>query len=269
MDAIIVASLSELIDKTSQGFDGIGEEQPWFRGEPNNPIDPGGNQTHLLPRLFRVTSDHRTHNENRLLQQFRRKAPAVSGGIGTPERHDIDLWLFLAQHVGLPTRLLDWTESLMVATYFALLEEEPVVWMLNPIALNNLSLDPSDRHHNYAFPLTWLRLPTTEDGPQRINIGEVNIRAAWEPRFGGFELPVAIIPTDIHPRMTTQRSCFTVHGYDPKPLSDIIEPPIIQKYQIHSDGVEDIRSDFRKMGITRSVLFPDLDGLARELSGLW
>src|SRR5205823_4830121 len=93
-----------------------------------------------------------------------------------PGREETDLWLFLAQHFGVPTRLLDWTQGALIALYFALLEEKadkprPIVWMLNPTQLNRKSAPDVVE---CVFPLTWV-------SPEHVvNIGSVNIRYAWE-----------------------------------------------------------------------------------------
>ena len=46
--------------------------------------------------------------------------------------------LSVLQHHGVPTRLLDWSESFSVALFFALVDEprDPHVWVVNPFLLN-------------------------------------------------------------------------------------------------------------------------------------
>ncbi len=72
---------------------------PWFRGEPANATTP------LLPKVFR-----KKYDENNLLQTFRRRAHLLNLPV-IPPLQATDQWLFLARHVGLPTRLLDWCEG--------------------------------------------------------------------------------------------------------------------------------------------------------------
>ena len=184
-------------------------------------------------------------------------APAVGQG-QTPARSETDQWLFLMQHTGAPTRLLDWTEGALIGLFFALQFKDPVVWMLNPIGLNRLTAP--DYPDMNVYPLTWFR----PEGS--INIGSANVAAAWEQDRGGTRLPVAIKPTYIHPRMSAQKSCFTIWGSDKRPLHEIIPPDLLWMYRIRRNAIGRMTSELRVMGITRSSLFPELDGLAGELS---
>lgn len=242
-------------DRSSWGRSAIA----WFRGEPSV-------HTPLLPKVYRLKPDGGKYDENQLLQMFRIKAQTFAHG-EVPAIERTDQWLFLGQHVGLPTRLLDWTESALLALYFALPYEKPVVWMLNPIQLNALSV--SEGHGTgfegkNAFPLTWF----VPEGKIK-NIGVENIKSAWEPGHEGLELPIAIHPTYLHQRMSAQRSVFTVHGHKKQPLHEIVPEGILRRYDIDPSMTDKFRRDLQLLGINVSTAFPDLDGLARELSSVY
>lgn len=140
-----VTSIEELIAEIRNDYKAWDTKTyPWFRGEPRNTAYP------VTPKIYRETK----YNEKLLLQEFRRRAPSL-GFMNTPQRGETDQWLFLAQHVSLPTRLLDWSEGLFIALYFALLEKKPSLWMLHPIGLNNKSTILEFPKEDNEFPLTW------------------------------------------------------------------------------------------------------------------
>lgn len=259
-EPISINSLEEYIGYIREYINEWGEGAvAWFRGEPE--VD-----TPLLPKVFRKTLDGRSHNENQLLQMFRMKAPAFTKD-ASPPRGNTDQWLFLAQHVGLPTRLLDWTESALVGLYFALKQENPVIWMLDPFRLNEISVTGkirNDKPKEKTFPLTWF-----DPRGSIKNIGVENIKGAWELEYDGINLSVAVHPTYIHPRMSAQRSVFTVHGALKEPLCDLVPDNILQKFIIKSISISSITKDLQILGVKEATAFPDLDGLSKELSGLF
>jgi hypothetical protein len=224
---------------------------PWFRGEPFVENTP------LLPSLYRPLPDGKKYNENRIVQSFRRMGPAFTD-YKTPDRNATDEWLFLMQHLRVPTRLLDWTEGALIGLYFALQEPRSVIWMLNPDALNQLST--TDIIAPGVYPLTWFH---PDDG--RLNIGNENIRGAWESDRTGVDLPVAIKPTYIHPRMSAQKSCFTVHGKRKEPLSKMVPDTILTRFVLKKSAVPTMRRELAMLGITHTSVFPEAEFLAKEL----
>lgn len=160
-----------------------------------------------------------------------------------------DPWahIFAMQHFGLPTRLLDWTETLGVAIYFALKSGtgDAAVWMLNPYVLNKRTLNrdeiihPTELHGNYY-----------EYYISKVRALEGNV--------------VAISPLRHNPRVFNQRAGFTLHDDLESPLN-VLHPDAVTKIDIPAAARDGARKFLQAAGISEFSLFPDLDGLAREL----
>jgi len=222
--------------------------QPWFRGEPES-------ATPLLPKLYRIPG----LNENVLVQRFRSMAPMYSQSLPLPHRESNNEYLFIMQHTGAPTRLLDWTEGLLQALFFALQQEQvkPILWMLDPAQLNRLSaFNLPDANE---FPMHW----GNEQSPAHRNI-----QAAYLNDAGGSEYPVCFLPTYIHPRMAAQRSTFTVHGKQKVSISSINGLTHLVKFDINPASKNEIVQDLRILGFSFSSLFPDFEGLSKDLTQL-
>lgn len=215
---------------------------PWFRGQP---IDKP-----LLPKALR-----RTYPERDLIDEFRLRAPALGS---TPSFAEEAEWLFLMQHHGLPTRLLDWTEGALIALYFAVSgmynPQSPVVWMINPTELNRLSI---------GKPI--LLMAQREQG-------KTYVHAAFENAPQLYVNPAALRPTNVHRRLEAQRSCFTIFGASKDPLEDqvadkeFVRKGYLHKYSLDPAEVKNLESELMMYGISHSTLFPDFDGLAYEIS---
>ncbi len=106
----------------------------WFRGHAKA-------YGTLTPVVYRTPPTVRGgYREYWLAERFRLRACSIEAMV--PSWNDHVRWLMLMQHHGVPTRLLDWTESILVALYFAVQgspAEAGEVWCIRPDALNNRS----------------------------------------------------------------------------------------------------------------------------------
>lgn len=182
------------------------------------------------------------------------------------QEHGITGWeiLFKMQHYLFPTRLLDWTEVLGVAAYFALSaidsysaeQATPAIWVLAPYRLNldawgckeiidprNLGWDDEDEeHYDYRDYIT-------------------------EPLQDDYsELPVAIYPAQNTFRMGAQSGRFTIHGRAIDGLENLY-PESVKKIVIPDHAIPDIRKVLDFTGVFEHVLFPDLDGMSGSIRG--
>jgi hypothetical protein len=226
-------------------------EAPWFRGA-------GDAHFKLIPGLYRSSEGKVKFADDELRSEFSRKAlPLVAGRTPRDEWE----WYFLMQHYRAPTRLLDWTDAALVALYFALTawrpptsssdpSSRPAVWALNPFALNR---------GRYDGPVN----SDSEDVDEYLPVPYSRTRP---PKY-----PLAIDPSFIAQRMLVQHSHFTIHGKDFRALDEMKDELSLQKgllkvtIDADQDGIEYLQQQLAINGITETTIFPDLEGLAREL----
>jgi hypothetical protein len=227
--------------------------QLWFRGQHDS-------QWGLTPKIYRPEFSEAAEAEIR--QEFQSRAMQMIQGRFPASKWE---WYFLMQHYGAPTRLLDWTDSPMVALFFALHKHkgdaDPVVWVLDPWWLNK-------------------KLRQGVDGPMEVDWNEADAYLLDSEKAFTYNLPVtrgpagAIEPPHIDRRVAAQRSRFVIFGK----VKDITrtraakEPARtcrLAKIIIPNGAVDDLRDALENAGFTISSIFPDLEGLCQELCDRW
>jgi hypothetical protein len=169
------------------------------------------------------------------------------------------------QHHGAPTRLLDWTDGALIALYFAVRDStgltDAAVWMLDPYWLNRHTL----RKDVVISPSASGALSEDKRLLKRW------LHPRFEPRVRLPQNPVAIFPGHIAQRISTQRSCFTIHGANPVGLDEMaVWPPRrLVKLTIPGFRTQAVRKELFVCGIDEATVFPDLDGLGRALAIRW
>lgn len=207
----------------------------------------------LRPTVFR-NRDGGVGYERNVAARFRQKA-ATRHPNCPPIDRDSE-WLHLMQHYGVPTRLLDWSESVLVAAFFAVRDttfdnEDGAIWGLAPALLNQ------EQMGKQVFV-------TPDQPPARQVFADVYREGDEEP-----EGPtLALHSQEIDLRMMAQHSTFTIHGS----VTDMVELPDSEKFLVRFAVPAAAKSEFRTIlkafGFSNMKLFPDLEHLAEDIRSL-
>jgi len=200
--------------------------------------------------------------ESNLIYKFKRLAPGLKSDLPGEANPLNNLnWLFLMQHHGMPTRLLDWTQNILVAVFNAVFkpdDKDGQLWTIMPKELNSQS------EIGWVFPLPgnpvveYLAREMLYDREAKLGLLK-KLKLQPTPNW-----PVAILPPLAWPRMIAQSSAFTLHPKPTKSNAVFPEEAELRKHVIPAKDKKRIRGNLREMGILYRTLYPELDSIAKD-----
>jgi FRG domain-containing protein len=234
-------NLAELVKCADAIRHELSTAEMWWRGHSDR-------TWRLLPSVHRLKTED--DQEYQIARLFMQRAPTRR--LNCPAHSDIAGWMFLMQHYRLPTRLLDWTESILVAAFFATAPSDGsdgAIWGLSPFFLNETSIGDARTRPSDDRAVRELMMPAFD--PATVDKAQV----------------IAFIPDEVDVRMLVQQSVFTIHG-----AGKVIESSALPKRRllrlisIPHAAKDSLRHELGTVGIRRSTLFPDLESLAADVA---
>lgn len=170
--------------------------------------------------------------------------------------------LVSAQHHGVPTRLLDWTYSPLVAAHFATLDtshpRDRVIWRL----------DWQRVHRRFGLPELSLQI----DDVARTFGTDGEPFTPWRLFSRGRkerEFACMIEPPSLDARIVAQAAVFTLSTDRTRSFDDFLRDhdlgDALTRYLIPAEEASRFRDQLDLVGMDERRLFPDLDGVAAEI----
>jgi FRG domain len=232
------------------------------------------------PELRRFRSDFAYRGRNDVAEDLRTSLLRLGGEPASVELHllrnfrkyaqreavpfeSVWNWLALAQHHGLPTRLLDWTYSPYVALHFAtgsraLFDRDGVVWMVDYVQAQA------------EAPATMRDVLRG----QQMNVFTAELLEEAAGGLGGLErladedYVLFLEPPSLDERIVNQYALFSLMSRPQARLDEWLEPrpQLARRLVIPAELKWEVRDKLDQANVTERVLFPGLDGLSRWLA---
>jgi hypothetical protein len=209
----------------------------------------------LVTSLQRLGGDVRAL-ERHLLRNFRRYAPHEAALLDSPWN-----WLALGQHHGLPTRLLDFTHSPLVALHFVTsdhhaFDRDGVVWMVDYVQAQQEAPEALRAELDEAA----MNVFTAE------SLGRVASGLRELEELGG-EFVLFLEPPALNERIVNQYALFSLASRPDARLDEWLEarPQLVRRVVVPAELKWEVRDKLDQANVTERVLFPGLDGLSRWL----
>ena len=212
-----------------------------------------------LDRLGGIDPPHtKMHLEEHILRNFiRYSRPHL-------QQQPANEWelLVTAQHHGLPTRLLDWTYSPLVAAHFATLGGDPsvdrVIWQLDWAVL----------HERFGLPPIAFLVQDLHG-----LLREKGVDSLWnlfnEPEGGPVQLVCMLDPPALDNRIVVQAAAFTISTDKTRSFDEILRAnglhAALRRFVIPASRINHFRDQLDLVTIDERRLFPDLDGVAAQM----
>jgi hypothetical protein len=172
-------------------------------------------------------------------------------------------WLAMMQHHGIPTRLLDFTESPFIALFFAFDDAKPTqsdncaIWALDYRSLMKSALDYI-KGKGETLTLSYEDVQKQQDKYFEVVIDKHSYDVLWTTEPGMLNL-----------RLERQLGSFLVCGNIGKQIAELIPEFLtrksLKKIVIPIRLFGEIHNMLIRMGINHSKLFPDIDGLGKDI----
>lgn len=254
MNEIVPQSWSELLDRLYEESwnERLGRFRSNFayRGMQSSEFD-------LTTTLVRLGGDYPRHEED-LLRNFRKYAHKQAA-MGDSTWY----WLSLAQHHGLPTRMLDWTYSPFVALHFAtaeieLFNSDGAIWCVDYISTRKV------------LPRK-LRDILEQEDTNVFTADMLGKAARTLPEFDDLskdDYVVFMEPPSLDERIVNQYALFSLMSSPAANLEAWLHkhPDCHRRIVIPASLKWEIRDKLDQANITERVLFPGLDGLSAWLT---